>query len=246
MTFSAIAGTEQGQRSRARSRAYLPAHLESQATMNGTAGARERAERVAEAADRLNLIRVMPAEAGGSLAGQEKQRQRDLRRARRRRRRDRPLLRLARGAAGPAGRVLERDEPGRGDRRRRRDAGAGRRARLRRGAAAAGEPGLGGGVPGVRRRAGRGLQAARSATGRSGALHVALDRDEAEELRRRHELQRSLGLEAEWLPPRECRELEPGLRPRSTAASTRPARRRSTRGSRSALLAGRSRGPAGS
>ena len=33
----------------------------------------------------------------------------------------------------------------------------------------------------------------------AGALHVALDRDEAGELRRRHELQQELGLEAEWL-----------------------------------------------
>jgi glycine oxidase len=48
---------------------------------------------------------------------------------------------------------------------------------------------------------------------RPGALHVALDRDEAAELRRVHELQRSLGLEAEWLPPRRCRALEPGLTP---------------------------------
>jgi glycine oxidase len=48
---------------------------------------------------------------------------------------------------------------------------------------------------------------------RRGALHVALDRDEAAELRRVHELQRSLGLGAEWLPPRRCRELEPGLTP---------------------------------
>ncbi len=46
---------------------------------------------------------------------------------------------------------------------------------------------------------------------RDGALHVALDRDEAAELRRVHELQRSLELGAEWLPPRRCRELEPGL-----------------------------------
>jgi glycine oxidase len=46
-----------------------------------------------------------------------------------------------------------------------------------------------------------------------GALHIALDRDEAAELRRVHELQRSLGLGAEWLPPRRCRELEPGLTP---------------------------------
>ena len=48
---------------------------------------------------------------------------------------------------------------------------------------------------------------------RIGALHVALDRDEAAELRRVHDLQRSLGLDAEWLPPRRCRELEPGLTP---------------------------------
>lgn len=46
-----------------------------------------------------------------------------------------------------------------------------------------------------------------------GALHVALDRDEAAQLRRVHDLQRSLGLEAEWLPPRRCRDLEPGLTP---------------------------------
>jgi glycine oxidase len=47
----------------------------------------------------------------------------------------------------------------------------------------------------------------------SGALHIALDRDEAAELRRVHDLQRTLGLGAEWLPPRRCRELEPGLTP---------------------------------
>src|SRR5215207_2618141 len=44
-----------------------------------------------------------------------------------------------------------------------------------------------------------------------GALHVALDRDDAEELRRRYELHRSLGLESEWMTGRECRALEPGL-----------------------------------
>jgi glycine oxidase len=46
-----------------------------------------------------------------------------------------------------------------------------------------------------------------------GALHVALDRDEAAELRRRHELMRSLELEADWLRPTECRRLEAGLNP---------------------------------
>jgi glycine oxidase len=60
------------------------------------------------------------------------------------------------------------------------------------------------------------LEAASAVTtgyARTGALHVALDRDEAAELRRIHDLQRSLGLEAEWLPPRRCRQLEPGLTP---------------------------------
>ncbi|MDX6617558.1 MAG: glycine oxidase [Solirubrobacterales bacterium] len=46
-----------------------------------------------------------------------------------------------------------------------------------------------------------------------GALHVALDRDEAAELRRRHELHLSLGLGSEWLQASKCRELEPGLAP---------------------------------
>jgi glycine oxidase len=50
-----------------------------------------------------------------------------------------------------------------------------------------------------------------------GALHVALDRDEAEELRRRFELMASLELGAEWLRARGCRELEPGLSPSCTA-----------------------------
>jgi glycine oxidase len=46
-----------------------------------------------------------------------------------------------------------------------------------------------------------------------GAVHVALDRDEAEELRRRFELMASLDLGVEWLRPSGCRELEPGLSP---------------------------------
>lgn len=48
---------------------------------------------------------------------------------------------------------------------------------------------------------------------REGALHVALDGDEAAQLRRVHDLQAELGLEAEWLTPRRCRALEPGLTP---------------------------------
>ena len=45
----------------------------------------------------------------------------------------------------------------------------------------------------------------------TGTLTVAVDRDEAEVLRRMHDLQRDLGLDAEWLSGRACRRLEPGL-----------------------------------
>jgi glycine oxidase len=48
----------------------------------------------------------------------------------------------------------------------------------------------------------------------TGALVAAADRDDLEELRRLHAFQRSLGLDAEWLTPSECRRLEPGLSPR--------------------------------
>lgn len=46
-----------------------------------------------------------------------------------------------------------------------------------------------------------------------GALHVALDRDETEELQRQHRLHREHGLDSEWLDAAACRELEPGLSP---------------------------------
>ena len=48
---------------------------------------------------------------------------------------------------------------------------------------------------------------------RIGALHVALDRDEAEELRRRHELHRSSAWSPSGCTPSDCRRLEPGLAP---------------------------------
>lgn len=47
----------------------------------------------------------------------------------------------------------------------------------------------------------------------SGALHVALDRDEAAELKRRRDFLSGLGLGVEWLGPSACRDLEPGLAP---------------------------------
>jgi glycine oxidase len=56
-----------------------------------------------------------------------------------------------------------------------------------------------------------------------GALHVALDRDEAEVLHQRYELMRSLDLDAEWLRASAARRLEPGLAPSVTAAVEAPA-----------------------
>src|SRR4051812_5704811 len=48
----------------------------------------------------------------------------------------------------------------------------------------------------------------------SGAIAVAADRDDAEELRRLLAFQQSLGLDVRWLGGRECRRLEPRLSPR--------------------------------
>lgn len=47
----------------------------------------------------------------------------------------------------------------------------------------------------------------------TGALHVALDRDEAGELRRIMDLQRAEGLDSKWLGPMAARDLEPGVSP---------------------------------
>jgi glycine oxidase len=55
-----------------------------------------------------------------------------------------------------------------------------------------------------------------------GALHVALDRDEADELQRRFELMKSMDLDVKWLRARECRELEPGVAPACTAGVHAP------------------------
>jgi glycine oxidase len=56
----------------------------------------------------------------------------------------------------------------------------------------------------------------------SGALVVAADRDDAEELRRQLHFQQSLGLHADWLTGREARRLEPRLSPRVTGAIHAP------------------------
>jgi len=57
---------------------------------------------------------------------------------------------------------------------------------------------------------------------RNGALVVAADRDDAEELRRLHAFQESLGLGVEWLGARAARRLEPALSPRIAAAIHAP------------------------
>jgi glycine oxidase len=56
----------------------------------------------------------------------------------------------------------------------------------------------------------------------SGALVVAADRDDAEELRRLHAFQVELGLDAEWLGPRAARRREPALSPRIGGAIHAP------------------------
>jgi glycine oxidase len=56
----------------------------------------------------------------------------------------------------------------------------------------------------------------------TGALVVAADRDDAEELRRLADLHTALGLPSRWLAPRECRALEPGLSPRVHGAIHAP------------------------
>ncbi len=63
------------------------------------------------------------------------------------------------------------------------------------------------------------IAAIESATGldtgfrHTGALHVALDRDEAGELKRVMELQKGHGLDSRWLGPMAARDLEPGVSP---------------------------------
>ena len=52
----------------------------------------------------------------------------------------------------------------------------------------------------------------------SGALAVATDRDDAEELQRLAGLHRSLGLDSRWIAPRQARTIEPGLSPRIRGA----------------------------
>jgi len=52
----------------------------------------------------------------------------------------------------------------------------------------------------------------------TGALHVALDRDEAGELRRIMELQVGHGLESKWLGPMAARDIEPGISPSLSGA----------------------------
>jgi len=56
----------------------------------------------------------------------------------------------------------------------------------------------------------------------SGCLVVAADRDDAEELKRLHAFQGTLGLESEWLTPGAARKLEPGLSPRIAGAICAP------------------------
>ena len=69
----------------------------------------------------------------------------------------------------------------------------------------------------------------------SGALVVAADRDDAEELRRLHAFQRELGLESEWLAP--ARRAAPGAGPLAAHRRRDPRARRTARSSRGAVVA---------
>jgi len=55
-------------------------------------------------------------------------------------------------------------------------------------------------------------------SGVDGTLFVAVDRDQAESMKRLFEFQASLGLATEWLTASRCRELEPSLHPSAQAA----------------------------
>ena len=172
------------------------------------------------AADRLNLIRVMPAQGGERSAARDESLE--------------PVAKteptsenvdvLVVGAGviglscawraasrGMSVKVIERDRPGAGA----SGVAAGMLAPV--GEASWGEDRLLGLTLASHRAWPRYAGELAEASGRDvgllalGALHVALDRDEAADLRRRFELMRAHGLDAEWLAPSACRELEPGL-----------------------------------
>ena len=142
------------------------------------------------------------------------------RRTRRRRRRRRRSIGLACAwrarQRGLSVTLLERDSARRGDLpRRRRDARAGRRGRVRRGRAGAcwswgcARPSCGRRSPPSWSEA-RGIEVGLR---RTGTLLVARDEDEARELERQIAFRESLGLRAERLRPSEAREREPALAP---------------------------------
>ena len=184
-------------------------------TIRGRREPNPRAERAAWAADRMNLNRVMPAQGKDLILP-------DIRPQKTRE----PLDAIVIGAGviglsiawraaqrGLRVRVLERSETGSGA----SGVAAGMLAPV--GEATWGEEDLLQAALASHRMwpefAGElaGLDGGAPPLVRHGALHVALDADEAGELRRRFDLMRSLGLEAQWLSGRECRDLEAGLGP---------------------------------
>jgi glycine oxidase len=185
--------------------------------MDGATGAHQTAERAAAgAADRLNLIRVMPAQGGWSAAARREERHMANHN------RNYDAIFVGAGVIGLASAwraarrgervcVLERDNPAAGA----TGVAAGMLAPV--GEASWGEENLLAlNQESLRRWPGFAAELEADSDSdvefaQRGALHIALDRDEAEELRRRYELHRSLGLDSEWLRGRDCRALEPGL-----------------------------------
>ena len=203
------------------------------------------------AADRLNLIRVMPAQERWTLTAARDaecvatlRESTGVRRRRGRRRRDRPGDRLAwPPQRGLRTLVLDAGEPARGATgRRRRDARAGHRGRLRRGGADRAEPrGARARYPAFvaelearpaaatgYRRDGHAERRARPRPGRGAAPPARVPALRSGSMR-------------EWLSARECRALEPGLSPRVAGGVLAPgdhqvvpraARARARRGAR--------------
>jgi glycine oxidase len=170
--------------------------------MDGATGAHQTAERAAAgAADRLNLIRVMPAQGGWSAAARREERHMANHN------RNYDAIFVGAGVIGLASAwraarrgervcVLERDNPAAGA----TGVAAGMLAPV--GEASWGEENLLAlNQESLRRWPGFAAELEADSDSdvefaQRGALHIALDRDEAEELRRRYELHRSLGLDS--------------------------------------------------
>ena len=167
---------------------------------------REPAERAERAAHRPPTVEPDPGDAGVGRVVRSVFAVRAIRRSRRRRGRHRPRRGVARGPARPAHARARR--------------GRGRRLALRRGHARARSPSWSSASASCSTSACARSTASRasapssaSTSSLSGALVVARDRDEAEELEQLYAYRQKLGLAVERLRPSQARRAEPALAP---------------------------------